>query len=110
MGKQIRYTPEYKIKTVQMYLQGDLSANQLALNLGIHPHTVRHWIQDYTDGKLSITMAPENKGGSFSNIPMSGPQESSKRPDIGILLSKINTLEAEIKELKTILQKYLMKW
>lgn len=42
MAKQIRYTLAYKMKTVQLYLQGDLSANQLALNLGIHPHTVRH--------------------------------------------------------------------
>lgn len=110
MGKQIRYTREYKVKTVQMYLQGDLSANQLALDLGIHPHTVRHWIQDYNDGKLGITMPPNNKECNFLNVTAHEPQDASRRPDIGILLCKINVLESEINELKAILQKYLIKW
>lgn len=61
MGKQIRYPLEYKVKTVRLYLQGDLSATQLALNLEIHPHTVRHWIQDYKDGKLKIESPLENE-------------------------------------------------
>lgn len=111
MGKQIRYTPEYKVKTVEMYIQGDLSANQLALSLGIHPHTVRHWIQDYNDGKLTAAMFQDNeKGGDFSNRMVLKQQEPSKRLDVEIILAKISALESETMELKSILQTYLLKW
>lgn len=110
MAKQIRYTLEYKIKIVQPYMQGDLSANQLALNLGIHPHTVRRWIQDYNDGKLKIGKPLDNKSCSVSNKISQGQKESVKRPDIGIIISKISVLESEIKDLKAILQKYLLEW
>lgn len=110
MGKQIRYTPEYKMQTVQVYLQGDLSANQLALNLGIHPHTVRHWIQDYNDGKLKIAVPLASEKTDFSNMISCGQQEPAKRLDIGIVISKISALELEMKELKAILQTYLLRW
>lgn len=110
MGKQVRYTPEYKMKTVQMYLHGDLSANQLALNLGIHPHTVRHWIGDYNDGKLKFTTSFDNESSACSNRVALEQQETSKRPDIGVLFSKISVLEFELKELKAMLQAYLIKW
>lgn len=110
MAKQIRYTLAYKMKTVQLYLQGDLSANQLALNLGIHPHMVRHWIQDYNDGKLKIEIPIDNKSCGVSNKIAQRQKESAKRPDIGIVISKIGVLESDLKELKAILQKYLLEW
>lgn len=110
MAKQIRYPLEYKVKTVQLYLQGDLSANQLALNLGIHPHTVRHWIQDYNDGKLKIEIPLDSARSGVPNRIVRGQQEASKRPDIGIIFSKISVLEAEVKELKGMLQTYLLEW
>lgn len=106
MGKQIRYTLEYKMNTVQMYLQGDLSANQLALNLGIHPHTVRQWIGDYNDGKLKLAVSDKERS-DFHNRILCGQQEDLVRPDIGILISKINAIELGIKEMKNILLKYL---
>lgn len=109
MGKQVRYTTAFKIQTVQMYLKGDLSGNQLALDLGIHPHTVRHWIQDYNDGKMSIPQTEEKKTNEFSNEIFCENIDNVKRPDIGIVVSKINTLEAEIKELKAIIEAYLFR-
>lgn len=83
-----------------------MSANQLALNLGIHPHTVRHWIQEYNDGKLKADncLVDEKRG-----VPLQiscGQQEAFKRPDIEMIISKIGLLESELKELKSILQKY----
>lgn len=107
MGKQVRYATEFKIRTVQMYHQGDLSANQLALELGINPHTVRHWIQDYNDGKMSIPQTLERKAPRLLNVVSCEKAHSAKRPEIGIVVSKINTLEAEIKELKTMIEAYL---
>lgn len=110
MGKQIRYTLEYKMKTVQMYVKGALSANQLALKLGIHPHTVRHWIQDYTDGKLKIATSCDEEKNDFSNRIACVKKEVPNHPDIGLIISKISGVEAEMKELKAILQAYLLKW
>lgn len=107
MGKQVRYTTEFKARTVQTYLQGDLSGNQLALKLGIHPHTIRHWIQDYNDGKMKIPQTLERKA---TNSPDACEKaDITKRPEVGIVISKINTLEAEIKELKTIIEAYLFR-
>lgn len=108
MGKQIRYTQEFKMQTVQMYLQGDLSANQLALSLGIHPHSVRHWIQDYNDGKLRIAEPLDYRRPDLSDVVSNRQPKPSNQPDIGIIISKISTLESEIKDLKTILQAYLL--
>lgn len=110
MAKQIRYTLEYKMKTVQLYLQSDLSATQLALNLGIHPHTVRHWIQDYNDGKLKIETPFDNERRGVPSRIACGQQEAVKRPDVGIIISKISVLESEIRELKAIIQKYALEW
>lgn len=109
MGKQVRYTAEFKARTVQMYLQGDLSGNQLALKLGIHPHTIRHWIQDYNDGKMKIPQTSEMKTTNSTDSIATVKTDITKRPDIGIVISKINTLEAEIKELKTIIEVYLFR-
>lgn len=110
MGKQIRYTLAYKRKTVQSYLRGDLSANQLALNLGIHPHTVRHWIQEYNDGKLQLETPLDNDQGDLPIPAASGQREPSKGPDIGPILSKISGLEFELESLKAMLQAYLCMW
>lgn len=109
MGKQVRYTAEFKMRTIQMYLQGDLSANQLALDLKIHPHTVRHWIQDYNDGKLSIVQPLSGTTPILSNAVSSKNTDNPKGVNVGIVISKINTLEAEIKELKTIIEAYLFR-
>lgn len=110
MGKQIRYTPEYNITTVQTYFQGNLSANQLALDLGIHPHTVRHWIQDYNDGKLKPDISLKNERPDFSNTTAHKQQEPSRRADIGTIIFKISDLESEMMELKALLKAYLLKW
>lgn len=110
MGKQIRYTSEFKIQTVQLYLQGDVSATQLAIDLGIHPHTVRHWIRDYNDGKMMAVQPAKSmgsKGNDISNIPLHGQTECSRRPEIGLIISKLNGMEAELKDLKNTLQAYL---
>lgn len=109
MVKQIRYTPEFKMQTVQMYLQGNLSANQLALDLGVHPHTVRHWIQDYNDGKMTATRPSCIEDTGISMHVNYGKAEQPKRADIGIILSKIGELESEVDELKNILQAYLLR-
>lgn len=107
MGKQIRYTTDFKIQTVQIYLQGDVSATQLATDLGIHPHTVRHWIRDYNDGKIMTAQPLNCKGTEITSPPLRIQPECTKRSDIGIIISKINTLESELKELKSALQAYL---
>lgn len=110
MAKQIRYTLEYKMKTVQLYLQGDMSANQLALNLGVHPHTVRHWIQEYNDGKLKMEPPFERERPGVPIGTAGGQKETSKKPDIGIIISKIGVLESELKDLKAMIQKFSIEW
>lgn len=110
MAKQIRYTLDYKMKTVQLYLQSDLSANQLAVNLGIHPHTVRHWIREYNDGKLKNESPLDHEKHSVPIWMACGQQETSNRPDIGLIISKISVLESELKEFKAVLQKYSLEW
>lgn len=108
MGKPIRYTSEFKKQTVQKYLQGDLSANQLALNLGIHPHTVRQWIKDYHNK----TTPPPAFNNNPSDIPSLISRWQMERPssvDLGMIITKINGLEAELSDLKTILSTYLYR-
>lgn len=109
MGKQIRYTSEFKMKVVQIYLQGDLSANQLAIELGIHPHTIRHWIQNYNDGKMEGLRPVNSSGTDFSDVLFHGQTEYPKRADIGMIISKFSALECELNELKTLLQSYLLR-
>lgn len=109
MGKQVRYTSEFKIQTVQTYLHDNLSANQLAIKLGIHPHTVRHWIQDYNDGKMTVSQHLENDKTDSSDTIFSEVMDTPKRSDIGTIISKLSTLECELSELKIVLQAYLFR-
>lgn len=109
MGKQKRYSPSFKQKTVETYFQGDLSATELAKNLGIHPHTVRHWIQNFNDGKTENTkiISNENKGLLLSKAKKE--MVDNNQDEINEIVSRINTLEKEVENLKTTLLSYLVK-
>lgn len=109
MGKSIRYTSEFKKQTVLKYLQGDLSANQLALNLGIHPHTVRQWIKDYHINKITLPPAFNNNPPDIPSLMSRWQMERPNSADIGIIINKISGMEAELSELKTILSAYLYR-
>lgn len=51
LAKQIKYTDEFRKKAVNAYLEGNLSAAQLAPQIGVHKHTLCKWIKLYsTDG------------------------------------------------------------
>lgn len=86
MGKQIRYSDSFKMKTIQRYFQGDLSANELARTLGIHPHTVQKWIRDYKNNEAH-----------------------GNESDIAMIVSQINRLESDLGELKTMIEAKLQK-
>lgn len=86
MGKQIRYSDSFKMETIKSYFQGELSANQLAKKLGIHPHTVQKWIRDYKNN--------EARG---------------NESDITMIVSKIYRLESDLGELKMMIEAKLQK-
>lgn len=106
MAKQIRYSAKFKLQTVQSYLQADLSANQLAINLGIHPHTLRHWIQDFNDGKMKAEISLDSNDILDGNYM--DKQGQFIRGDIANIISKIGIVESEMQELKSMLKAYLM--
>lgn len=108
MGKQNQYTSAFKIQTVQNYLQGNLSANQLAIKLGIHPHTVRNWIRIYKQDPVVEKKIIGNGDLDGTVTPCETELKHDKFSEISIIFSKMGALELEINELKTILLAYLI--
>lgn len=111
MGKQKRYSSEFKQMAVQNYLQGDLSANEIATDLGVHPHTIRHWIQDYNDGKTKNTKAvcDENKDCYATLTVTETKTETNNQSEIKAIFFRISSMEKEVEDLKTLLLAYLIK-
>lgn len=50
--KTWRYSDEFKIKAVEMSLQGDFQIQQVAEGLGIHPFMLSRWRKEYREGKF----------------------------------------------------------
>lgn len=108
MEKQKRYSSEFKQSTVQHYLQGNLSASHLARELGVHPHTVRHWIHEYhNDEAEGINIVGERNTDCLATESEIKAKDS-KKSEIRALFFRINELEQEVSELKTILLTYLV--
>lgn len=109
MGKQKRYSSEFKLMAVQTYLQGELSANQLAKDLGVHPHSINHWIQDYNNSNNVTTNNEGNGKKTYSSPVTETIIEVNKQSETKTIYIKISALEKEIDDLKTILLTYLIK-
>lgn len=109
MGKQIRYSSEFKIETVQNYFKGELSATELAKNLGVHPNTVRHWIQDYTKANNADINTVSNVNKVYVVAETKKKTEDSKKSEINSIFLRFSVLEKDVKDLKTILMTYIDK-
>lgn len=49
MGKQYRrYTKEFKLQLVDLFLNGDTSGKEIADQYGIHPNMLYKWAREYS--------------------------------------------------------------
>lgn len=97
MGKSIRYSEEFKKKTVQIYLKGNISATELARNLGVHPDTVYNWIRESNNGSVNIPINWPNE--TIENSVL-GKCRSPKGLVLCNLYQRLYELEDEIALLK----------
>jgi transposase len=50
-----RYTKEFKLEAVQLFLSKGTNASEISRNLGIHPNLLNRWIREYnTDQEHSF--------------------------------------------------------
>lgn len=89
MSKRInnKYTKEFKLKAIKMYLDEGLSYNQVALKLNIKSKTqVMNWVKQF-----------QEKGATIFDIETRGRATGGKK---GRPKTKFNSLEEEVEYLR----------
>ena len=89
MSKRInnKYTKEFKLKAIKMYLDEGLSYNQVALKLNIKSKTqVMNWVKQF-----------QEKGATIFDIETRGKATGGKK---GRPKTKFNSLEEEVEYLR----------
>jgi transposase len=78
LGKQRRYTEEFKAQAVQLARTSGQSLRQTALDLGIANQTLGVWIREGHDGR-----------------PSAGPSTDAERAELVELRRRVKVLETE---------------
>jgi len=77
--KRKKYTKQFKLDTVKLVIEENLSASEVSKNLGIVSGTVQRWVREYN----------EQQADAFTGNGRMTPEQE-----------KIKKLEAEVKRLK----------
>ncbi len=100
MAKHLRYSEEFKEKAVAMFLQSNLSAAQVAKNLGVHSHTLCNWIKQYKNCSALSIETVTDKAFSFRRRSQSNNANIEQiTANISEIQERLNTIKGLIMEL-----------
>lgn len=87
-GKRKSYSASFKAQLALQALRGELTANELAAQHGVHPTLISNWKKALLDGASSLFV----EGGR----PAKGPEQ----PEAAELFEQIGRLKMELEWLK----------
>lgn len=98
LAKQIRYSEEFKKQAVSVYLQGDLSSNEISQIFHIHPNTLSTWVKIFKDCPALLASQPSKK--------MENEKKQANNLEIAEIFSALADIETQVKVLKKLIANY----